>query len=417
MAKTIFFSWQLDRPSRGGRNFIENALERALGIVHAELSVKEAERPDGASEAFEIDRDTKGVAGTPPIVDTIFKKIDEAAIFLADMTFVGTRPDGRPTPNPNVLIEYGWALRALTHGRVIAVMNTAYGDPGPTTLPFDMQHLRFPITYNVPEDASPEVRQAQKTALAKILAEAIKAIVGSEDYQASLPKPPEPDPFVPVSPKQGHARFRAAGYPLGVQDGIAGRLRGGGPADVYLADGAAYWLRVMPTEAQPKTWTIPELESAVGQSDFLLLPMGAGDRAFDPVRAGDGYGWYASGNKEVGPTWSVAMAFKSGEVWAIETHTAQTLGDAIFSPEHMFVTVLRHYCTYLRKLGVTGPLRWEAGIEGASNLKMKIPTGRLVGPILNDVVMTGGPIVDGEAPAVTLKPFFDLIYAECNVTR
>jgi hypothetical protein len=38
-------------------------------------------------------------------VDTIFRKIDGTAIFVPDLTFVGKRADGRPTPNPNVLIE------------------------------------------------------------------------------------------------------------------------------------------------------------------------------------------------------------------------------------------------------------------------------------------------------------------------
>jgi hypothetical protein len=47
------------------------------------------------------------VAGQPPIVETILRKTDEAAVFVADMTFTAKRVDGRPSPNPNVLIEYG----------------------------------------------------------------------------------------------------------------------------------------------------------------------------------------------------------------------------------------------------------------------------------------------------------------------
>jgi hypothetical protein len=49
----------------------------------------------------------------PPIFDTILKKIDGAGIFLADVTFVGTRLDGSPTPNPNVLIEYASRILRL----------------------------------------------------------------------------------------------------------------------------------------------------------------------------------------------------------------------------------------------------------------------------------------------------------------
>lgn len=146
MPSTIFFSWQIDTPGREGRNFIERALERAVSRISKDESVEEAERE------LAVDRDTKGVAGSPPIVDTIFRKIDQAAVFVPDLTFIGNRPDGRPTPNPNVLIECGWALKSITHGRIVPVMNTAFGQPSAENMPFDMHHLRNPITYHCPED-------------------------------------------------------------------------------------------------------------------------------------------------------------------------------------------------------------------------------------------------------------------------
>jgi hypothetical protein len=102
----LFFSWQSDTPPRVSRNIIEQALKLALEKISLDLEIEEAAR------SLELDRDTRGVGGSPPIVDTIFKKISAAAIFVADMTFVAKRRDGRPAPNPNVLIEYGWALRA-----------------------------------------------------------------------------------------------------------------------------------------------------------------------------------------------------------------------------------------------------------------------------------------------------------------
>jgi hypothetical protein len=102
-----------------------------------------------------VDRDTQGVPGVPPIVDTIFHKIDSATIFVPDLTFVGKRIDRRPTPNPNVLVEYGWALKSLRYTRIIPVMNVAFGEPTPETMPFDMRHLRHPkCTYSLPTRAS-----------------------------------------------------------------------------------------------------------------------------------------------------------------------------------------------------------------------------------------------------------------------
>jgi hypothetical protein len=101
VSHTIFFSWQMDTDPRTGRNLIERVLERALGSIGSDATVHEAVRE------LEVDRDTLDEPGFPPIVDTIFRKIDEAAMFVVDLTFVGKRLDGRPTPNPNVLIEYG----------------------------------------------------------------------------------------------------------------------------------------------------------------------------------------------------------------------------------------------------------------------------------------------------------------------
>lgn len=117
---TIFFSWQMDTEGRCGRNLIRKALEDAINAIAAEAQIEDAPRDE-----LLLDSDTANVPGSPPIVDTILEKIQAADVFVADLTFVGSRRDGRPTPNPNVLIEYGYALHALSHRRVIGVMNAA----------------------------------------------------------------------------------------------------------------------------------------------------------------------------------------------------------------------------------------------------------------------------------------------------
>jgi hypothetical protein len=120
-------------------------------------------------------------------VETIFRKIDSAAVFVPDLTFVGTRRDQRPTPNPNVLIEYGWALKTLGHGRVVGVMNTAYGEPSGDNMPFDLRHQRNPITYSCPKDASDAVRTAARDSLAKDLENALRTVFSSKEYREFLP--------------------------------------------------------------------------------------------------------------------------------------------------------------------------------------------------------------------------------------
>jgi hypothetical protein len=179
MKHTVFFSWQADRTTREGRNLIQRALESAVERVRDDLDVEPAVR-----EELALDKDTEGVAGSPPIFQTILGKIDKASVFVADLTFCGTRPDGRPTPNPNVLIEYGWALKALGHFQVLAVMNTAYGDPA--SLPFDLASFRHPMQYSLTENASDTDRASVREQLARELEKALKVVFESEEFKAKI---------------------------------------------------------------------------------------------------------------------------------------------------------------------------------------------------------------------------------------
>jgi hypothetical protein len=119
-----------------------------------------------------IDRDTQGVTGAPDIGVTILSKIDVADAFVADVTIVNAALGGRPTPNPNVLIELGYALKALGPERIVLVQNTTFG--GPELLPFDLRQKRV-LGYESAED-SPEraparrhLQTALETALGAIL--------------------------------------------------------------------------------------------------------------------------------------------------------------------------------------------------------------------------------------------------------
>jgi hypothetical protein len=123
MAKrlTVFYSWQSDSPSHLNRTFIEKALHEALKRLQADATLENALR----DATVELDKDTQGVAGSPPIAETILQKIEECAVFVADLSFVGCSNNGfsntsgnpRQFPNPNVLMEYGYALRCHSHPR------------------------------------------------------------------------------------------------------------------------------------------------------------------------------------------------------------------------------------------------------------------------------------------------------------
>ena len=189
MPQHIFFSWQIDRLPLTGRNLIERALGDAIAAIKADAEI------DPAHRELAIDRDTSGVPGSPPLVETIFAKVDAATVFLSDMTYVATRADGRLMPNPNVLLEHGWALRALTWRRVISVMNIAHGSPEDQPLPFDLQHFRRPILYNCPDDADEAARRAARNGLAAALRDALQAILNDEVPAAPAAAPAEPHPL------------------------------------------------------------------------------------------------------------------------------------------------------------------------------------------------------------------------------
>jgi hypothetical protein len=100
MAKfRLFYSWQSDRPSELCRRFIDTALRTAAEALAGTIGVE-----------IEVDSDTQNEPGTPPITETILRKIRECDAFVADMTFVAETGDGKRVPNPNVMGEYGYAL-------------------------------------------------------------------------------------------------------------------------------------------------------------------------------------------------------------------------------------------------------------------------------------------------------------------
>ena len=134
-AKDGILAWQSDLDARVTREVVRYALDEAIKILAADL--EEADRPSVTS-------DTQGVAGTPDIVATILRKIDEAAGFVGDVTPITVSESGKACANPNVLLEMGYANRALTEHRVIQVWNAAFEGATIEKLPFDMRGRRGP---------------------------------------------------------------------------------------------------------------------------------------------------------------------------------------------------------------------------------------------------------------------------------
>lgn len=140
MKRTVFYSWQSDLAGRGNRSLIEESLKRAIRAIA---------RDEDAGVEPVLDRDTANLTGSPDIAQSILAKIATADVFVADVSIINGGGPGRPTPNPNVLIELGYAVAELGWDNVVLVMNSAYG--GPESLPFDLRGRRI-VVYKMRED-------------------------------------------------------------------------------------------------------------------------------------------------------------------------------------------------------------------------------------------------------------------------
>lgn len=165
---SIFYSWQSD--IRKNRNFIQTSIEKAIKSV-----IKKQDKK--IELKINIDRDTQNISGSPAIANTIFQKISTSDIFVCDITVINKFIlnkffKRRFSPNPNVLIELGYAVSVLGWERIICINDTKYS--AIEELPFDIRGHRI-TTFN-------STNQPSKESLNKILTKAIESIIINYDY-------------------------------------------------------------------------------------------------------------------------------------------------------------------------------------------------------------------------------------------
>lgn len=180
----IFYAWQSDRGSDCCSNFVRKALEAAI-----------ADLAPNYGEELILDSDTAGLAGSPRVTENILKKIRECDVFLGDLTFVAQTEGGKQLPNPNVMIELGFARAVLDEQQIMLVMNEAFG--GPKELPFDLAHLRHPLGWTLAQGAPAGERRAER---AKFAAKLKTYLAASIDFALRLRASamPENDRFTPA---------------------------------------------------------------------------------------------------------------------------------------------------------------------------------------------------------------------------
>jgi len=142
----IFWSWQSDTPEQIGKYLVRDALKVAINRLKQAEDIDEPTRDD-----LHLDQDTQGTTGSPDLVPTIFGKIEESEVIVADVTIVGKTDEDKRLINSNVAIELGYALHACTDARVLLVFNKHYGSY--EHLPFDLRHKGGGVVFDLAPQA------------------------------------------------------------------------------------------------------------------------------------------------------------------------------------------------------------------------------------------------------------------------
>lgn len=371
MSLSVFWSWQSDRPASLNKEFVKQALARAIDDIAADLVLSPAERP-------ELDHDTKGEPGMVEIVNTILRKIEACSVFVADVTPVARTDQGKHVPNPNVMIELGHALSVLGPGPIIAVTNLAFGG-GPQDLPFDLRHRRGAISYKLSktddETRRKEVLAALSTDLADALrldlAAAIKAVDASAKFLQT--EPPENDSSI----------WLAQGVAIEYGDWFGGAEQ----RSVLPSGRTRSYFRASPSGWHGKPPLRREVHGAT--ADLRLWPLGR-------WRDGDG-GPNKLGtvnfavSRTEGTTRTATQWFdKTGEIWAFDSSICDEVDGKTILGHYQVVrdwdSMIERAIAFYQHFKAKAPFQVEVGLAGLSAVYWADPMVSRRTPALEDSV-------------------------------
>ena len=386
-------------------------IKEALQQVHAGTAL------DPSPRDLQLEKDTLNVPGSPPITETILRKIDACAVFVADLTIVGQslaglsdNGPGKLFPNSNVVMEYGYALKSRGHSRLVAVTNEAFGgEVQESSLPFNLRHRRWPIRYRFGPDTSPGDKKVVRTQLVKDLAYFIGLIL-REPRTADVAVPFIGSNFLPEAFVQ-----MAKSHELLI-DGPFGE----GIPPYEIPGRGIITLRLQPTVQTP------EFESEIDAKDAAwqghLLPMaGYMTTGRSPARNAAGGIVYSAPTE--GKLYHLSQLFLTKEIYGLD---AQSSGANIWrnvQEEHPFFNVdaveesfaitTRDYIRFAKdKLALPPPWRVQAAVFGVKNLRLQAGTQSL-----KNEIHWGADIAPDIAVLDLLDPFFNLLWKSFGVRR
>lgn len=347
MSSTIFYSWQSDTDPNTNHFFLKGCLTDALGILASGDELEEVIRGD----ELHLDHDTMGVFGDVEVLNTILTKIRKCDLFVADITVVAKTADGKQCPNPNVLLELGYAIDAAGSERTIKVMNEYYGS-AVDGLPFDMAHKRFPVRYTLAPDTEPGEKKRIQKQVTKDLVE----IIGGMLREAGLKRSPVPE-FNGVEPVWKSSSF--------VPDGELGKYLHPAldtPLPILWGNGTQWFLRIIPHK-KLANMTSAKLLSLLSPNE--LLPFGR-----NPSPSIMQNQWGAVVFEQRGSTDQVSkmtQLFETGELWGIERESDSSRGLNLLPFPYItqvFTAVLENYLSFIKeRLLLEPPYMVIAGVS------------------------------------------------------
>lgn len=408
MPRTLFYSWQSDLPNNLNRARIRRAIDDAVAELNKDLDVEDAIR---------VDQDTQGAPGSPPITDTILRKIEECGVFIPDVTFIAGGKEDRPTPNPNVMIEYGYALKVCGDKRIIPVFNTAFGRW--EDLPFDMRHKRRPILYEAADGMSDEQRREARQDLSKKLLAALQTVAAANLLDTvSIVE----EGFRPAEAQDSlGASFLRPGEGLGMN---RDEFEPGDDQSLQLRGGSKIYMRLWPTEARQEYNNV-EVRDLVQKAK--LRPMcskRSGGWSYARNRYG-AFSFYAF-RSDLSLVIGVTELFKTGEIWGIDTYYLSLVDEdspTRYVPTTVvmeeLVDTLANYLAMARDhLDLAPPLRLKVGMVGVAGYRLAVPGQSFAGDILENTIDCETQIDSYDLDAQQyLKPFFDRMFDAAGELR
>jgi hypothetical protein len=424
----IFWAWQSDTPGNVGRFFVRDALQDAINHLKSGAEIVEPTEKE-MRDAMELDHDRKGVPGSPDLARTILDKIENAAVFVADVTPVGIvrlagegdekKKDPKKLINSNVAIELGYSLRTRTDRSLLMVMNTHYGHRA--DLPFDVAHKGGPFMFELAPEADKKTIAAARAKLKAQLVEAINLCIADEVNEKKQAQPFELAPFA------GPATFFKTNEILASTGSSAEQ-------SFYFPHRRVAYMRTYPASGNVPVGRA-RIAKLFDEQKPCVMSMKVGGIA-RPNSYGSIIFDCAPGKTSIN---ALTQGFKTGELWGVSGELFKSWpinSRATGKPEsgtilpmvtfeRVYSRVVRNYVDVELALGLSPPFTVVLGVVGLNDVYLTVPiggpfnNGEFVGPIHEDNLQRTYTLaaVDDKSIKSILREFFKELYDMAYIDR